>query len=295
MICMKTIIIPNSKQMIKQALDLYDGIIIGIEEYSVNLPIYFTLEEIKEIAHDLTTKGKEVFVSINKNLHNRDLAPVTNILLELEKLPITGILYYDIALINLKEKLSLTKPLVWNQEHLTTNASTCNYWKGFGAPYTYLSSELTLQEIISIRQKTDHKLFVNIFGYLPIFHSKRHLVKNYLTTFQLKANQEQFYIEKEGKSYPIVDDTLGTTVYSNVTLNAIRESLILKKYNIDYVVFNSYHIEESLFIKILEQYKNINTKNEQERIEQINQLLKNQFDKGFFYKETIYKVKGGAS
>lgn len=280
--------------MIKKEIELYDGIIIGLKDYSVNLPIYFSIQEIKEITKYVKENQKEIFISLNKNLHNEDIEPIKNILLELDILEVTGILYYDIGIVNIKNKQDLKTPLVWSQEHLTTNADACNYWKNFGAPYTYLSSELTQKEILQIRTQTDNKLLVNILGYLPMFHSKRHLVKNYLNHFGLKNdNKEQYYIKKEGKTYPIIDDNLGTTVYSSLILNAIEESFILKENNIDYAVLNSYHIEESAFHQILSLYKNINIENKQETIEQINTILKDKYDKGFFYKETIYKVKGG--
>ena len=37
-----------------------------------------------------------------------------------------------------------------------------------------------LDNILEIRKNTQVKLMVNIFGYLPMFVSKRHIVKNYL-------------------------------------------------------------------------------------------------------------------
>ena len=50
------------------------------------------------------------------------------VLLELNNYDITGVMYYDISIVNLKEKLNLKYDLVWSQEHLTTNYFTCNYW-----------------------------------------------------------------------------------------------------------------------------------------------------------------------
>lgn len=56
--------------------------------------------------------------------------------------------------------------------------------------YTYLSAEITLDEIIEISKNTSVKLIVPTFGYLPIFASMRHTVKNYLNRFNLKDNSK---------------------------------------------------------------------------------------------------------
>ena len=59
-----------------------------------------------------------------------------------------------------------------------------------------------------------------------MFVSKRHLIKNYLEYFHLSDNSKINYIEKEDKIYPIIDDNISTSVYSNNILNGIKYSLI---------------------------------------------------------------------
>ena len=54
----------------------------------------------------------------------QDLPHLKEVLLQAEQLPIKGIFYYDISVVEYKRELSLTKDLVWNQEHLATNYST---------------------------------------------------------------------------------------------------------------------------------------------------------------------------
>ena len=43
----KILIMPTSKEMVEDLLPYYDGIILGIEGLSVNLPFYIKLEELK--------------------------------------------------------------------------------------------------------------------------------------------------------------------------------------------------------------------------------------------------------
>ena len=77
-------------------LDEVDGIILPLDGYSVESTCYFNLEEIRNI---LSNKKNEVFIKINKNLMNEDIEKVSEILIELDKLGIDGILFYDLAIL----------------------------------------------------------------------------------------------------------------------------------------------------------------------------------------------------
>ena len=223
----KILIIPSDNNLNSDC----DGYIIGVKNLSVNMPLYFELDELIEFIKKIKDNKQEVFISLNKNMHNGDLKYLEEVMQKLNGLNINGVLYYDIAVVSIWKRLMLDYELVWAQEHLTTNYLTCNYWYDKGVKYAYLASEITTDEILEIKENTDMKLMVPIFGYLPMFVSKRHAVKNYLEYFDLKDNSKINYITKESKVYPIVDDANGTTVYSSSILNGIGETL--KLINID--------------------------------------------------------------
>lgn len=263
----------NSIKQAKELKNLVSSFIMPINDFSINYEHTFSKEEIKEI-----NKTKEVFVIVNKNIHNNELDSLKKLLLEIEKINVSGIIFYDIAIINLKNKLNLKTPLVWHQEHLTTNYQTINYWYSKNVEYTYLSSELTKKEMDEIVKNTKAKTFVNVFGYLPMFTSRRHLVNNYLECFNLNSENKSKTIYKEDKYYPISDKENGTTVYSDYILNALDEDFS----NYDYLVFNSNFIKDEDFYDTLVKFKE---KKEGYRFP---------FEHGFLYKETIYKVKKDA-
>lgn len=270
--------------------EFVDGVILGVENLTVNFQDCYPLEMMKEIIPRLKSDEKEVFVALNKNMHAADLEELEHVMRELESYEVTGILYYDIALVTIKKDQNLKTPLVWAQEHLTTNYMTCNYWHTFGADYAYLSGEITMDEIVEIKKNTQMKLIVPIFGRLPMFVSRRHLVDNYLTFFDLEKKNTTFQIEKEGYRYPIIDNELGTVVFSSYYLNGLTESISLKEAKIDYFYFNFDGIEEKS-TEVLEAYHNVNEKNQAELEQKIDTLLEGNTDKGFLYKETVYKVK----
>ena len=93
-------------QNIKQAQDLVpyvDAYLLPVDNYSINYPNTFSIEDIKTIKQ----LGKEVFVIINKNIHNNELEGLRTLLLSVDKLNIEGIIFYDLAILNLKNKLNL--------------------------------------------------------------------------------------------------------------------------------------------------------------------------------------------
>ena len=256
---MKAVIVQNVKEAynIKEVVDAY---ILPIKDFSINYENTFTLEDIEEVI----SLKKDTFVMVNKNIHNSELEDLKKLLLKLNEFDIKGVFFYDTAVLTLRKKLGLKFDLVWSQEHLTTNFKTINFWYDMGAKYTYLSSELNRKEIEEIIKKSKAKLFINVFGYLPMFTSRRHLVKNYLNSFNIKDGNKDKVLYKEEKKYKIIDTKNGTTVYSNYILN------IKEKINLVYLVYNSYKVDN---------IKEILTHNTYEE------------ELGFLDKEVIYKVK----
>lgn len=276
---MKILLIPNSKEDLKLK-DKVDGFILPIKDLSINYNYY--IEDLS-IINEL--KGKDIFISLNKNMHNKDLSKLKDTLLELENYDIKGIIYYDISVVNYKKELGLKNDIVWNQEHMVTNYSTINYWYNEGSKYAYLSSEITKNEILDIKKNTNAKLMMNIFGYVPIFTSKRNLVSNYLETFDKEKVSKIYYMYKEGIKYPIIEEGKGTTAFSGHILNGIKEYFDL---DLDYYVINSFMIND--IEKVLDIFNNVNKTNLEKCYLELNKLVGNT-DEGFLYKETIYKVK----
>lgn len=286
----KIITKPSSFEEIKKTITKVDAYIIGIKDFSVNENLYVIIEELEEISLYLKEHNKELFVSLNKNMHNSDIEKIENILLKLNNYDVTGVMYYDVAFVNLKDRLNLNYDLVWASEHATTNYFTINYWESFGVKYTLVSSEITLDEILEIKKNTKSKLVVPIFGYLPMYVSKRHGVKNYLEYFNLKDDSSVNYLKKEDVIYPIIDNEVGTMIYSGYILNGIKEVLSLKENEVDYILLNSFGIEEDKFISVLEMFTSVNFDNVKLHDEEISKMFDN-VNSGFLWTKTISKVK----
>jgi len=280
---MSKIMILPTKQNIDNVIKYSDAILVGLENLSVNMPDAYTVNEIKELCDKY--QNKDIFVALNKNMHTKDLEDLKSALIELDNLNLSGIFYYDISVVQYRNDLNLKTPLVWSQEHLTTNYATMNYWNSKNIEYAYVSSEITLDEIETIKKESSMKLIVPIFGYLPMFVSKRNLINNYKEYFNIKDDSKTYEIEKEERKYPIDNNNLGTVVYSSAILNGLEEFERLENIDVSYVTLNSYRIPEDKFIEVVKLF----SKREYKSTE-IDKMFDNT-DKGFLYKETIYRVK----
>lgn len=280
----KIVIIPNNKDNIYNLLNSDNYLLIGIEDYSVNT-LNISFEEIIE----LTKKYNNIFLSMNKNIYNNELEYVEKVLIQIDKLNIKGLFYYDVGILNIVKRLNLNINLIWSCEHYTTNYFTINYWYNNGVKSTFLSNEITLNEIEEIIDNTKSSLFVQLFGYIPMYVSKRHAVKNYLNHFNLDINSNRYYLFKEDKKYSIIDNKNGTIIYTNFILNGLSEYLkIMNK--IDYVILNGYDISDDKLNEIISIFKEVNTDNIDSLNSKIDKMFNN-LEKGFLYEETIYRVK----
>lgn len=286
---MKIMVIPKNKDEIANTLLYADAYLIGLNGLSVNMPTYFSELELFELIKYVQDNKKEIFIALNKNMHNKDIPYLKETMFKLDKALVNGISYYDIAVINIKKENHLNIDLIWNQEHLTNNYITSNYWFDHGSKYTMLSSEITLEEVSEIKESGKAKMILPVFGYLPMMVSKRHLVRNYLDTFKIEDNSNVYYLEHQSELYPIIDDTVGSLIYSSRILNGIRATIDLK---MDYILLNSYLVDSKTFYRVLKMFKEVNNTNVDELESEIDSLLKT--DRGFLYKETFYKVKKDA-
>ncbi len=275
----------NYKHLIGLINSDVEGFIIGINNFSMFFDLELNVNEIKEV---LSLTNKEVFVVINKPLYNTDLNTIKKTLIDLSKTNITGILFDDISIININNELKLNLNLVWSQMHLVTNYHTCNYWYKKGINHGLLSTEISLNDIFEIKDNTDMKLMVYLYGYLPMFESSRELITNYFK--YINKNKEENYSLYEpvrNKHYKIYEKNNETFILEDI-INGIKEVKEIKENNIDYIIINGLMHEKEEFDIVINCY--INALKNNADIEELANKLNNN-NTGFLYKKTVYKVK----
>ena len=266
----KILIIPNNLDLLESVLKKdITGVILPVTDLSVNRDITFSVEEIKTI---LNMTSKEVCVSINKIMHNSDLKQLENTLVALNKMNISKIFFYDLAVLNICKRLGIKKDLVIFQEHLNTSIYSNHFYQKNGVKYAVVSNDITKEEINEISSSVP--LMLISYGYIPIFYSRRYLITNYLK--YIHANQEKghYYIKNKEDRYPIVEEEYGTTIYTKEPINLINE---VEEINVEYLILNSTLIDSKSFLIVLEKYLMKKEDNQK-------------YYTGFLNEKTVYRV-----
>ena len=281
---MKLLIEPKNKDNLYT--DYVDGIILPLENYAVESIVSFSLSEIKEIIK----KSKcEVFIKINKNLLNEDIDDITSILKELDKLEVTGIFFYDLAILELKNELELKTDLVWNQTHMVNNYRTCDYYYNHGVKYALLGKEITLEEIIEIIKKSKITSMVEVVSKPSVAFSKRKLVTNYYKDLGKSIEKDIIVKEKvTNTNYEFFEDNNGTSIFLDKITNGTVIIKDLYDNNCQYIIFREYGIDNFKEL-IIDTMNYIGSHCENERY--VSKYSKLGDSTNFFFKKTIYRVK----
>ena len=283
---MKILIEPITKK------DIYedpDRIILALKDYSVQSMNYYTIDEIKTIKDNNPTK--EIFISINKNLMNEDIEPLSNILKEIDNLNVTGIFFYDTAVLQLHRELNLSTDLVWSSTHMVNNYKTCNYYNEKGCKYALLGKEITLEEMKEIITNSTITSMVEVIGLPSVAFSKRKLVSNFYSDLG-KDKKDSIIIEEKmtKEKYIVNEDSNGTGFFLDRVVNGTSIIKDLYEVGCKYIVLREYGIDKDTFYELVKDTKEyINNKCTDEGY--IDKYKKLGDFTNFFFKKTIYKVK----
>jgi len=269
----KLVVSANSLEQLKKLCNKdISGIIIYLDKLSVNSSFYMTVDDVLKVNFN----DKEVFLCLNKIMHNQDLDMLKNVLIKLKDYE-CKILFYDMAVYNLAKDLGIVNKLVIYQDHLNTSEYANKFYYDLGICGSYLSSDITGEELFNIRKNYPGIMMFTCYGYVPIFYSRRYLITNYLKYINhIKTNSRYTIKGDDGISYPIVEEEYGTTVYSPDVVNLINKLQELDE--IDYLVLHSNMINEREFNEIIDKF-----------------IRKEHMDNcylGFYNTKTIYRVKG---
>lgn len=283
---MKILIEPVTKL---EKYENVDGLILALKDYSVQSRNYYTLEEIETIKNN--NKDLEIFISMNKNFFNEEIDSLKEMLLEIDKIGITGIFFYDLAVLELKRECNLKTDLVWNSTHMVNNYKTCNYYYEKGVKYASISKEITLEEIKEILKLSNITSMVEVVGIPSVAFSKRKLITNYYKDLNKEAKDTIEVEEKVTKdTYILNEDKNGTSFYLKKIVNGTSIIKDLYEAGTEYIIFRENGIEKELFYSLVKDTKEY-IKGDclgEDYIEKYKEL--GDFT-NFFFKKTIYKVK----
>ena len=268
----KLIVTANSFQHLEELIrmDIY-GVMLYIDKLSVNSSFYIDVDDLDRIEFN----NKKIFLCMNKIMHNSDIDNVRDTLLKLKDRDIR-ILFYDMSVYNIALEYDIVNKLVIFQDHLNASIQSNKFYNGLGIKGSYVTSDITGEELLEIKNNCDMELYFMGYGYAPIFYSRRYLIRNYLKFINKEKDNSKYLIVSDmGNEYLICEEEYGTTIYSDKVINLINYLDMLE--DIDYIIMNSNNILDEEFNLMVDKF--------------INRDKMDDCYLGFFDKKTVFKVK----
>ena len=198
------------------------GTSFGMRSFAGN----FTPEELPlavKFAHD---HGIKVHVTVNTMPRNEEVKDLPAYLEQLNDAGVDALIVADLGAFMLAGKYAPNC-----QRHISTQQSIANYecaqsWFDLGAQRVVLARELNLDEIRTIRQKTDPRLEIETFGHgaMCVSYSGRCLLSNYMTGRDSNRGacaqpcRYQYALMEEkrpGEYFPVYEDEKGTYIMNS--------------------------------------------------------------------------------
>lgn len=303
------LVTPKSLAHMETLIDIgADAFVIGEQKFGLRLAGEFKRDDIKRAVALAHENDKKVYVAVNGIFHNYHLNALEDYINYLHELEVDRIIFGDPAVVMYVKNQENPIPLNWDAETIVTNYFQCNYWGKKGAKRAVLARELNLDEIISIKEKANVEIEVQVHGMTCMFQSKRLLLGNYYTfqDRQMKIQRDNsehellLYDEERENKYPVFEDYNGTHIMSPNDICLIEELEPLFQANIDSFKIDGVLQSEEYINVVTRQYREaIDLYNEDpeayedekfmlvDPIEEI-QPEHRPFDEGFLYKQTVY-------
>ena len=257
-----------------------DGMILPLESFSVDYFKYYSISDIKECRK---STDKLLYVVINKMIFNNELDNLLSVLKELESIKIDGVFFYDLAILNLVKENKININLLYNGTHMVTNSDTINLYYDLGVKGAYLSNEITKDEILNIRNNTNSNLFILLLGNPVVAMSRRSLLTSYFVN-KNKSKSDLITIKepKSGQEFLVKEDNNGTTFFYNRRLNLSNVYKELVDSGINYGIIEQGDYSSDEYKELINAFASFDK-------QKIDELAGH--NRGFLYRETIYKVK----
>lgn len=274
------------------------SVVIATPFFSARGAAYFSIEELPALRQECRRLKLNMLVLVNRFFVEEELPQLRTHLQLLKDLDVEGIYYGDEGVLQEAILLGMSEKLIYNPDTLITNKEDVQYYLDEGIRMVTISKEITLEEICSIARGVQGECEVVIHGRLNMMHSKRNLISNYLDFIGKSEDikdKHSLYIMEETRDdhMPIVEDDLGTHVFTGFTLSSFDEiedmvNAGIRHFRIDGIFKDIDYVCEvlSLYRKIL----NKELKGREVYQEFVKQYPQDHVTKGFYYTKTS-KVK----
>jgi len=199
----------------------------SLRQFSKN----FDDEQLLKAIDFVHKKKKKIFITVNSYPRNQDIDKIEQFLKKFNGKPDAFIISDPGIVFMAKDVASNTKIHISTQAN-TTNYNTIKFWESFGnVNRVNLARELTKDEIITIREKTDMELEIFTHGAVCMSYSGRCFLSMYLNGRDANRGEctqpcrwEYFISEKkrDEEVFSIKQDSKGTYFFNSKDLSLLE-------------------------------------------------------------------------
>ena len=198
------------------------GTAFGMRSFAGN----FSPEELPKAVKFAHDHGVKVHVTVNTMPRNNEIVCLPEHLERLDDAGVDALILADLGAFTMAGKYAPRCA-----RHVSTQQSIANYecaqaWHDLGASRVVLARELSLDEIRTIREKTDQSLEIETFGHgaMCVSYSGRCLLSNYMTGRDSNRGEcaqpcrYQYALMEEkrpGEYFPVFEDEKGTYILNS--------------------------------------------------------------------------------
>ncbi len=211
-----------------------DAVYLAGKEFGMRTsPSNFDMENLKKAVEICHKRGKKVYLTCNTLPRNDEIERLPEFLSETAHIGVDAFIIADLGVLDIAKKAAPNIDV-----HISTQLGAVNYMTAralynMGANRVVLSRELSLEEISTIRAKTDPKLELEAFihGSMCVSFSGRCLISGYLTgrdanrgdcTQPCRWKYSLVEENRKGQYFPIVEDSKGTYFFNSRDLCMIE-------------------------------------------------------------------------
>lgn len=191
----------------------------------------FSLLELNEAVRYAKNNKVKVYVTVNIFPRNDDLYGIAKYLTEIDNIAPDAVIIADPGIVFIAKNTIPSMPLHLSTQANTTNWASAQFWREQGIARICLARELSLQEILEIKKKSDLEIEVFIHGAVCISYSGRCFMSKYMVDRDANEGDcsqscrwEYSLVEKKraGEYFPIEEDDRGTYFFNSKDLCLIK-------------------------------------------------------------------------
>lgn len=234
-----------------------DGFLCGHQDYAVYIDKSFSLKELKVLKKKL--QNKKLYVLVNKLFYDGDLLRVKKYLEQLILLNVDGIYFSDFSVYMLAQELNMLDKLFFYHETFLRNSKDIETYQQLGINRIVISKDMHIDDILSL---TNNNYGIQVFGYFPIYYSKRRLLTSHAKKHKLiidtKTNDLMIKEVTRDEYHHILEKKDYSVIYSANVLCYIEEMNFLKN-KFKFIIFNSLFLDKNFVAQVIKEFKKGNT------------------------------------